>query len=109
MNPSLTDWTSLLNGFNLAYNTTPDTSTNYSPAFLLYGDQLQTRASLLHQENDSVLRQEILNNSSGTSKTRVAESQKAQDFMENFDIYQSQAKEALQFAQVMQQKNYNKN
>ena len=46
VNPELNDWSSYLEPFTLAYNSTPHSATDFTLAFLLYGFNPLTRTTL---------------------------------------------------------------
>jgi hypothetical protein len=107
VSPTRNDWSKLLNVFTLAYNTTPHSATGFSPAFLLYGYLPRTTTTILHLPNDQVVRPSQ-NQVTSESGEEIFESENAKLFLDEFETYRLQAKEALSFAQVTQQRNYNK-
>jgi hypothetical protein len=102
--PSRSDWSDHLDALKLSYNSTPHTSTGFSPAYLLRGYHPTTFSTLLsgptpvqRPHNEDII----------AGGDRVVIDQKAQDMIDEFTANRSRAKEALLLAQVFQKRAYN--
>ncbi len=93
--PERDDWSELLHPFRLAYNSSINLSTGYSPAFLLRGYEPRT-AQNLHQEFSTEIR-----------RKNEFENKNTEDWLEEFTANRKQASDALILAQAFQKKYYN--
>ncbi|KLO04894.1 hypothetical protein SCHPADRAFT_801937, partial [Schizopora paradoxa] len=84
------DWSELLGPIQLAYNSCVQTSTGFSPAFLLRGYEPRTGLTI-----DA--------NPEGTNANETS-----LEFKEQFDALRQQARDALTLAQSFQRTHYNK-
>jgi hypothetical protein len=108
--PKRDNWVRSLNGLALSYNSTPHTTTGFSPAYLLRGYVLVTGSSLLHSP-DSIPR----NYSSKPHHEEVAPEipdnaalcPEALEMVELFKAERQQVQEALQLGQYFQKRAYN--
>ncbi|KLO04382.1 hypothetical protein SCHPADRAFT_790003, partial [Schizopora paradoxa] len=89
--PERDDWSELLGPLQLAYNSSVQTSTGFSPAFLLRGYEPRTGLT-------------IDTNPEGTD----FENETSLEFKEHFDALRQQARDALTLAQSFQRTHYNK-
>ena len=106
--PSRDNWSELLDKFALAYNNTPHSATGFPPSFLLYGYSPRSGSSYMH-ENIEFVHREIEADSDGSkSKHHKDSNDDTRTFLDEFETYRSQAKEALIFSQAAQRRNYNK-
>jgi hypothetical protein len=101
--PSRNDWSDFLDGLALAYNSTPHTSTGFSPAYLLRGYHPITGSSLV-PSSEHVTRPEEANIAGGDT---LVINEKAQKMIDEFEANRSRAKEALLLSQVFQKRAYN--
>jgi hypothetical protein len=132
VNPQKDNWDSLLSSFSLSYNSTPHSTTGFSPSMLLFGYQPRSGITRETSQNNEVLRtsaeaewQELQaptrqvpeprQPAIGTSSLKsnapdqiLVGDSVATKVAESFDALRTQAKDALVFAQVSQQRNYNK-
>ena len=116
-NPARDNWSHLLHAFALSYNSTPHSSTSFSPSFSLYGFHPLSPSKSLHPPTEVVSRPDQYSSTQsvsgnldphpGNSSSDITESDKAESMLEEFRTYRNLAKLALQFAQVSQQRNYN--
>ena len=60
VNPELNNWSSYLEEFTLAYNSTPHSATGFTLAFLLYGFNPLTGTTLLHESDKGVEQPEMV-------------------------------------------------
>lgn len=113
--PSRDDWTKHLDGIALAYNSTPHTSTGFSPAYLLRGYTPMTAANILGGQK-SIPRPLMGNNETNMRSTELMEDirntpqvlhEGAQAMMDEFEANRTRAKEALLLSQVYQRRAYN--
>jgi hypothetical protein len=102
--PSRDDWSDHLDGLKLAYNSTPHSSTGFSPAYLLQGFHPITGSTLLSRP-DAVARPSNEAKIDGGDKLVINE--QAQLMADEFEANRSRAKEALLLAQVFQKRAYN--
>ena len=102
--PSRDDWAQFLDALALSYNTTPHSSSNFAPAYLLYGYLPTTSSTLLTSESSYIPRP----SSVGGEDTSIIRDEKAQEMVEQFNSERTRAKEALYLAQLAQQRFYNK-
>jgi hypothetical protein len=100
--PSRDDWSKYLDALALSYNTTPHSSTHFSPAYLLYGYHPITGASLISP--GPAITRPIAETGGGGE---LVINDKAQNFADEFETNRSRAKEALLLAQVFQKHAYN--
>jgi hypothetical protein len=100
--PSRDDWSRYLDPLALSYNTTPHSSSGFSPSFLLFGYQPITGASIL--SSGTAIERPVGETGGGGE---LVINDKAQNFTDQFEAYRSRAKEALLLAQVHQQRAYN--
>ena len=114
VSPSRDDWNTLLASSSLSYNGTPHSSTGFPPSFLLYGFYPNSNLSYLHSAPESVARPSIQSSdvpdersTDPGAKLSIIESDKAAQFLQEFETHRSLARQALQFAQAAQQKSYN--
>lgn len=98
------NWDTYLDGFSLAYNSTPHSATQYAPSFLLYG---------YTPRNGSRSRVEI-DNEDAVDRRRVAQGgnqmsldSEADHFISEFEGHRLRAKDHLAQAQASQQLSYN--
>ena len=127
VNPSLSDWSTLLDPFALMYNNTLHSATSFPPSFLLFGFLPLTPNNLLQPFPDLVSRPaagslsipllECLDRSDSWphiperdshSEDSVVENDEALALLDQFETYRNIAKQSLHFSQISQQKNYNK-
>jgi hypothetical protein len=102
--PSRNDWANYLDGFALSYNSTPHTSTNFSPAFLLRGYHPVTASTII--SNSAAIQRPI--NESGTRGGDISViNEKAQLMIDEFEASRTRAKESLLLAQIFQKRAYN--
>jgi hypothetical protein len=102
--PSRNDWADYIDGFTLSYNSTPHSSTNFSPAFLLHGFQPVTGSTLI--SNSAAIPRPI--NEPGTrGGEAVVINDKAQAMIDEFESTRTRAKESLLLAQIFQKRAYN--
>jgi hypothetical protein len=102
--PSRDDWSEYLDGFALSYNSTPHTSTNFSPAFLLHGYQPITASNII-SSSAPISRPINQHGTRGGSDTILND--KAQLMVDEFESIRSRAKESLLLAQIFQKRGYN--
>ena len=114
VSPTRDNWASLLHPLSLSYNNIPHSTTGFAPAFLLHGYHPTTPSSFLHPPSGSVTRPVSLLGDVPTTRSiepgqevPTVESEKAAQFLQEFETYRSQARQSLQFAQVAQQRLYN--
>ena len=112
VSPTRDNWAALLASFSLAYNGLPHSATGFTPSFLLFGFHPHTPSNYLHTVQDTVTRPETRTDGHADPKpsittTEQVESETAYNFLIEFETYRSQACQALQFAQVAQQSDYN--
>ena len=109
VNPERDNWAQFLDGFALAYNTTPHTSTGYAPSYLLYGFTPVTESTLLSDPR-------YIPRALGDSATRGGQADKihlehednrAVDMVEQFEAERSQALDALKLSKAHQERSYN--
>jgi len=106
--PSRDDWDTHLDGFTLAYNSTPHTATGFSPAYLLRGYHPITSSTLI-ANNDSIERPIMRTEIEGGDKPKVFEGNEiAQQMVEEFKTERNRAKDAILLSQAYQKRNYNK-
>lgn len=103
--PSRDDWDKYLDGFALAYNSTPHTATGFSPAYLLRGFHPITSSTLI-ASNTSIGRPITQAGIEGGDNPIVSET--AHEMAEEFKAERSRAKEAILLSQAYQKRNYNK-
>ena len=121
VSPNQNDWASLLASFALAYNNLPHSSTGFSPAFLLLGFHPKTPSNYLNPALDTVIQPKTTDRAASKidayaspisirgpiASTEQVESETAENFLLEFETYRSQARQALQFAQAAQKREYN--
>ena len=117
-NPNWDNWSSFLKPFTLAYNNAMHSATSFAPAFLLYGFLPLTAGQVLHPSNDQVDRAVLTSHPQSLPVSSepllpilpkpTIESDHANTFVSHFETFWNRAKQALQFSQVAQQRNYNK-
>jgi hypothetical protein len=93
--PSRDDWSNFLDGFALAYNSTPHTSTGFSPSYLLRGYHPITGSSLI-SSSDAVNRPSEADLTGGST---LVINEKAQNMIEEFEANRNRTKEALLLSQ----------
>ena len=101
INESMDNWSSLLSGFALSYNTTPHSSTGFTPAFLLCG---------YHPKTSTDFTSRLSGTKVSVDRTKIAQvyaDPEAEQFTKEFQFYRSLAKEAIKLAQAYQEKYYN--
>ena len=121
VSPNRNDWTSLLASFALSYNNLPHSSTGFTPAFLLFGFHPNTSSSYLNPSLDAVTRPETTDHAAELdarpskpstrapiASTELVESETAKKFLLEFETYRAQARQALQFAQAAQKRDYDR-
>ncbi|EUC56265.1 Ty3/Gypsy polyprotein/retrotransposon, putative [Rhizoctonia solani AG-3 Rhs1AP] len=92
--PTLDNWSDLLNGFTFAYNTTVHTATGFAPSYLLYGYTPLKPSDLLADTSRNIGRPKVQNSN-------------AETFAESIEAVCSQAQDALRIAQSWQEHYYN--
>jgi hypothetical protein len=97
--PSRDDWSHHLDGLMLSYNSTPHTSTGYSPAYLLRGYTPVTISNFIYPG-------ETIPRPSGEEDLNIIH-EKASEMAAHFETDRSRAKESLLLAQLFQQRSYN--
>lgn len=113
--PERNDWAEKLDAIALAYNSSVQTATGRSPAFLLYGYHPITASKLRTKNVDNIERPGPMREPRGNrldsrqSGLDIEEfrDEKAQEMIEAFEAEQHQAQEALHLGQLFQQKYYN--
>jgi transposase InsO family protein len=112
VNPSKNDWSNMLDSFALSYNNIPHTATQFTPSFLLYGFHPITASSLLHTSSELVNRPDNnfygAKNSTSHTPLDQQENEGALQFLDEFNSFRNKAKESIYFAQVTQQRIYNR-
>lgn len=103
--PSRDDWDTFLDGFALAYNSTPHSATGFSPAYLLRGFDPITSSKLINNTT-SIERPMIRAEIEGGDEPIVSET--AHRMAEEFKAERNKAKEAILLSQAHQKRNYNK-
>ena len=88
-------------GLQLSYNTTPHSSTGFSPAYLLRGYQPITSSTLISRPAPI---ERSWNGASIAGGDILVIDAKAQEMAEEFDANRTRAKEALLLAQVFQKR-----
>ncbi len=78
---SKADWAKWLPALAFAYNSTPQSSTGYSPFFLLYGHEPRSPASLAMKDSHKIL--------------RPLHNQSPQDFMQELEVHRALARDSL--------------
>ena len=92
------NWSSLLSGFSLSYNTTPHSSTGFTPVFLLRGYHPRTPINFTTKFSG------INNSVNQTLIDQAFTDPDAREFIAEFQFHRSLAKEALKLAQSYQEK-----
>ena len=103
INEDLSNWSTLLHGFTLAYNSTPHSSTRFSPSFLLRGFHPRTPSDFYLTPANS----QLIDRSTTVLKDQEFLDPEASEFTEDFLFYRIRAKKALKLAQGYQKKFYN--
>ena len=104
--PQKDDWSGLLDGLALSYNTSPHTATGFSPAYLLRGYHPITSSTIVHSPS-SITRPVSQGSNSGGEISSSALDLQASDLVSHFEADRSRAKEALLLGQVFQKRAYN--
>lgn len=106
--PSRDDWSELLDPLALSYNTSPHTSSGFSPAYLLRGYQPITSAALLSDQSPDIIPRPTRDISvrRGDKGEIAISDEAAQAMVDGFEEARSRAKDALLLAQVAQRKDY---
>src|SRR5260370_30630523 len=78
---SKSDWAKWLPTLAFAYNSTQQSSTGYSPFFLLYGHEPRSPASLAMKDSHKIL--------------RTLHNQSPQDFMQELEVHRALARDSL--------------
>jgi hypothetical protein len=99
------DWDDYLQPFCLSYNSTPHSSTGYSPAELLFGFKPLTASRLLTDLGESHGSESLI--AAGTDRTEALDLV-ADQWINQLEAHRSHAKDCLVFAQAQQQRQYNK-
>ena len=108
VNEDLSNWSVLLPGFTLAYNSTPHSSTGFSPSFLLRGFHPRTPSDFyLNPTTSHSVNHTVLKNKPLIPFNQEFLDPEALEFTEDFLFYRTCAKEALKLAQDYQKKFYN--
>jgi hypothetical protein len=112
VNPQRDNWDNYLQGFALSYNSTPHSATGMAPSNLLFG-YLPDSDPFRIQNPDSTVNRSPIDQHAAKNHESISGDQQhiltaAYDFTESFDALRTQAKDALVFAQVSYQRNYNK-
>jgi hypothetical protein len=94
-NPSMDNWSELLPSFAFAYNTSTHTSTEFSPAYLLYGFQPLKPSNLLASTSQAI-------------GCPSVENSNAETFAEGMEAVRQQTIDSLTVAQAQQVKYNNK-
>ena len=106
--PARDDWDTYLDGFALAYNSTPHTATGFSPAYLLRGYNPITSSTLI-ADSDSVVRLSMRTEIEGGDKSEILVAHEiAEQMVEEFKTERDRAKDAILLSQAYQKRNYNK-
>ncbi len=108
--PNRNDWNKYLDGLELSYNTSPHTSTGYSPAYLLFGFHPTTESTLLsHPSYIPRPLGDMVSNGGEPDEVHLEhEDDRAVDMVEQFEAKRTRAKEALTLSRAFQERNYNK-
>ena len=101
--PEQNDWSDLLDVLALSYNSSPHTTTGFSPAYLLRGYHPITRTTLL-KSPEPIGRDETLED----HPEHEALDERALHMTEAFEAEREKARDALLLGQIFQRKNYNK-
>ncbi|KLO04838.1 hypothetical protein SCHPADRAFT_808112, partial [Schizopora paradoxa] len=94
--PARDDWAEMIGPIQLAYNSSINASTKFTPAYLLRGFEPQGALNV-----DREIEGEI-------RRPGEFESQKAEEWVDAFEACRRQATDALALAQAFQRKHYNK-
>jgi hypothetical protein len=105
VSPARNDWAQFLDGFALSYNSTPHTSTNFAPAFLLRGYTPITASTVI--SHSTAIPRPINQSARGGDGDAVIINDKAQQMVDEFESSRTRAKESLLLAQVFQKRAYN--
>ena len=114
VNPQRNDWDKYLPGFALSYNATPHSATGLSPSILLFGYIPNTASRRFQGFGANEINRPKLESTDKQLTTdqppitQLEDQSAATDFLDDFDSLRTQAKDALVFAQVSYQRNYNK-
>lgn len=103
--PDLNDWDEYLDGIALSSNTMPNSITKFAPAFLLYGFDPVTHATLSGSSETAI---SCIENSKKFQNPDFITHDSAANMLEEFNAHQTRAKEALSLAQAVQARYYNK-
>ena len=101
---SLDNWSELLTGFTLSYNTSTHTSTGFAPAFLLRGFHPRTTNTMIQINRKG---DQIIDQSNKIDRSSQLLDPELHKFTDHFIYLQNIAQDSLILAQAYQRKYYN--